>query len=62
MTLPDQDKIPLTRFRPKLVNDPSEIGLRKIKHMRDNEVPFVAMDYDALYGRNGWFRDQLAQE
>lgn len=38
------------------------IGLRKIKQVRDNEVPFDAVDCDTLYGRSGWFRDQLAQE
>lgn len=38
-----------------------EIGLQMITRTQANGVPFDAVDCDSLYGRKGWFRDQLDQ-
>lgn len=38
-----------------------EIGLQMIERAQENQMPFEAVDCDSLYGRKGWFRDQLAQ-
>jgi SRSO17 transposase len=39
-----------------------ELALKMVKAAQDNEVPFVAVACDSLYGRKGWFRDQLDQQ
>jgi SRSO17 transposase len=39
-----------------------ELGLRMIKRVVENGLPFVAVDCDSLYGRAGWLRDAMAQE
>jgi len=38
-----------------------EIGLTLIQRAHENGIPFDAVDCDSLYGRKGWFRDQLDQ-
>ena len=38
-----------------------ELALKMVERARENEMPFEAVDCDSLYGRKGWFRDQLAQ-
>lgn len=37
-----------------------ELALRMVQEAQENELPFEAVDCDSLYGRKGWFRDQLA--
>ena len=37
-----------------------ELALKMVQDAQENELPFEAVDCDALYGRKGWFRDQLA--
>lgn len=39
-----------------------ELGLRMIKRVVENGLPFVAVDCDSFYGRAGWLRDAMAQE
>lgn len=46
---------PAREFATKL-----ELALRMVQSAQDNELPFEAVDCDSLYGRKGWFRDQLA--
>lgn len=38
-----------------------ELALKMVKQAQENGVPFEAVDCDSLYGRKGWFRDQLDQ-
>lgn len=38
-----------------------ELALKMVRAAQENEIPFVAVDCDSLYGRKGWFRDQLNQ-
>jgi SRSO17 transposase len=38
-----------------------ELALKMVKQAQVDDVPFEAVDCDSLYGRKGWFRDQLAQ-
>ena len=38
-----------------------ELGLNMIKRTQTQEIPFAAVDCDSLYGRKGWFRDELNQ-
>lgn len=39
-----------------------EIALKMIQRLKEGEVvQFEAVDCDSLYGRKGWFRDQLTQ-
>jgi len=42
------------RFQTKL-----QLGLKMIKRVQAEELPFVAVDFDNLYGRSGWLRDDL---
>jgi SRSO17 transposase len=37
-----------------------DIALKLVKAAQASGLPFEAVDCDALYGRKGWFRDQLA--
>lgn len=46
---------PERKFATKL-----ELGLKMVQAAQENELPFEAVDCDSLYGRKGWFRDQLA--
>jgi SRSO17 transposase len=39
-----------------------ELALQIIRRVRDQGVPFVAVDFDSLYGRKGWLRDELNRE
>lgn len=43
------------RFQTKL-----ELGLKMIRRAQQDAIPFAAVDCDTLYGRSGWFRDELA--
>jgi SRSO17 transposase len=43
------------RFQTKL-----ELGLKMIWRVQQDAIPFEAVDCDTLYGRSGWFRDELA--
>lgn len=36
-----------------------ELALKMVRRVHENGVPFEAVDCDSLYGRKGWFRDQL---
>ena len=36
-----------------------ELGLQLIKRALTEGVPFAAVDFDSLYGRKGWLRDEL---
>jgi len=45
------------RFETKL-----ELGLRLVKRVRAQEVPFEAVACDTFYGRDGWFRATLAAD
>ena len=45
------------RFETKL-----ELGLRLVKRVRAQEVPFEAVACDTFYGRDGWFRAALAAD
>lgn len=39
-----------------------ELALKMVKRLQENaDIPFEAVDCDSLYGRKGWFRDQLNQ-
>lgn len=38
-----------------------ELALKMVERAQINGVPFEAVDCDSLYGRKGWFRDQLDQ-
>jgi SRSO17 transposase len=38
-----------------------ELALKMVRRAHENGVPFEAVDCDSLYGRKGWFRDQLSQ-
>ena len=38
-----------------------ELALKMVRQAHENGVPFEAVDCDSLYGRKGWFRDQLDQ-
>lgn len=39
-----------------------ELALQMLERMQDSElISFEAVDVDALYGRKGWFRDQVAK-
>ncbi len=38
-----------------------ELGLQMMKRVQAEELPFVALDFDSLYGRKGWLRDELAE-
>jgi SRSO17 transposase len=42
------------RFQTKL-----QLGLQMIKRVQAEGVPFAAVDFDSLYGRKGWLRDEL---
>jgi len=37
-----------------------DLALKMVKAAQATGVPFEAVDCDSLYGRKGWFRDQLA--
>ena len=37
-----------------------DLALKMVKAAQASGMPFEAVDCDALYGRKGWFRDQLA--
>ncbi len=37
-----------------------ELGLKMIRRVQKEGMPFEAVDCDTLYGRSGWFRDDLA--
>jgi SRSO17 transposase len=39
-----------------------QIALELIRNAYRRGVPFEAVDFDTLYGRNGWLRDELAKE
>lgn len=54
----DRVGIPTDRcFQTKL-----ELGLKMIWRVQAEEIAFEAVDCDTLYGRSGWFRDELAAE
>ena len=36
-----------------------ELALKMVSRVHENGVPFEAVDCDSLYGRKGWFRDQI---
>jgi SRSO17 transposase len=38
-----------------------ELALKMVEQVQCTGVPFDAVDCDSLYGRKGWFRDQLGQ-
>ena len=38
-----------------------ELALQMVKRVRENGLPFCAVDCDSLYGRAGWLRDAFAQ-
>lgn len=39
-----------------------QIAAELIKNAHSQGVPFEAVDFDTLYGRSGWLRDELAKE
>ena len=47
---------PARHFQTKL-----ELGLQMIEQAKANGIPFAAVDFDNLYGRKGWLRDELAK-
>jgi len=38
-----------------------ELALKMVRAAHEADLPFEAVDCDSLYGRKGWFRDQLDQ-
>jgi SRSO17 transposase len=36
-----------------------QLGLKMIKRVQAEGLPFAAVDFDSLYGRKGWLRDEL---
>jgi len=36
-----------------------ELALRLVKRVKQNGIPFEAVDCDSLYGRKGWLRDEF---
>lgn len=38
-----------------------ELGWQMIKRVQVSDLPFVAVDFDSLYGRSFWFREQCDQ-
>jgi SRSO17 transposase len=37
-----------------------ELGLKMLRRVQKEGMPFAAVDCDTLYGRSGWLRDELA--
>lgn len=66
--LPENWFTPAARAKRKRIGIPAErqfetkleLALKMVKRLKEREmIPFDAVDCDSLYGRKGWFRDQL---